>query len=84
MSKKAVGREVIIFSSIERAYSPNQCSKTLTVGELIELLQGFPPEKEIYLGNDFRKTYWYTYEGISEENAYDAYVSESGDVTILW
>ena len=38
-------------------YSPAQCKKTMTVGELIEYLQIFNEEDEVYLKNDNGYTY---------------------------
>ncbi len=38
-------------------YSPDQCGKTLTVGELIELLQEFDEDRPVYLRNDNGYTY---------------------------
>lgn len=33
-------------------YSPEQCGRTLTVGELIEILESFDPERPVFLRND--------------------------------
>ena len=38
-------------------YAPDQCGKTLTVQQLIDLLSGFEPEAKIYLSNDNGYTY---------------------------
>lgn len=38
-------------------YSPSQCYKTFTVGELIELLQDYDEDMEVYLKNDNGYTY---------------------------
>ena len=43
-------------------YAPDQCGRTLTVGELIELLQEFDEERPVYLYNDNG----YTYGSITE------------------
>ena len=43
-------------------YEPAQCGRTLTVGELIELLQEFDEERPVYLYNDNG----YTYGSITE------------------
>ena len=51
-------------------YDPKQCGHTLTVGELIEILQGFDEDTKIYLNNDGG----YTYGSITE---YDIYEEES-------
>ena len=33
-------------------YSPDQCGHTLTIGELIEYLEGFDAEDKVYFSND--------------------------------
>lgn len=38
-------------------YSPEQCGRTLTVGELIEILESFDPERPVFLRNDRGYTY---------------------------
>ena len=44
-------------------YSPEQCGRTMTVGELIAFLQDFDEEEEVYLRNDSG----YTFGRITEE-----------------
>ena len=38
-------------------YSPDDCGKTLTVGELIEILSDFDEDLPVYLRNDNGYTY---------------------------
>lgn len=38
-------------------YSPEQCGATMTVGELIEYLEQFDEETEVFLKNDNGYTY---------------------------
>lgn len=38
-------------------YSPEQCSETLTVGQMIEILSQYDEDMEIYLRNDRGFTY---------------------------
>lgn len=45
-------------------YSPEQCSETLTVGEMIEILSQYDEDMEIYLRNDRG----YTYGSIDEDS----------------
>ena len=45
-------------------YGIDQCGRTLTVGELIELLEQFDSDRPIYLRNDNG----YTYGSITEED----------------
>lgn len=48
-------------------YAPNQIKKTMTVGELIELLQDYDENTPIYLKNDNG----YTYGSITESSFED-------------
>lgn len=45
-------------------YGPEQCGRTLTVGELIELLSDLDQDRPIYLRNDGG----YTYGSITERD----------------
>lgn len=45
-------------------YGPDQCGRTLTVGELIEILEEFDYGRPVYLRNDNG----YTYGSITEYN----------------
>ena len=47
----------VIMNTRRSGYAPNQCGHTMTVGELIELLQQFDPEEKVYTGHDNRYTY---------------------------
>ena len=49
-------------------YSPDGCGKTLTVGELIEILSDFDEDLPVYLRNDNG----YTYGSITERDIEDA------------
>ena len=40
-------------------YSPEQCGRTMTVGELIAYLENFDEDAKIYLENDGGYTYGY-------------------------
>lgn len=48
-------------------YSPEQCGRTMTVGELIEFLEQFDEDAPIYLNNDNGYTYGSITEGSFEE-----------------
>lgn len=45
-------------------YAPDQCGRTLTVGELIEILSEFDEDRPVYLCNDNG----YTYGSITEND----------------
>lgn len=38
-------------------YAPTQCGKTMTVGDLIALLEGYDEETPVYISNDEGYTY---------------------------
>lgn len=38
-------------------YAPDQCGRTLTVGELISILEGYDEEMAVYIRNDNGYTY---------------------------
>lgn len=52
-------------------YSPEQCERTMTVGELIEFLQDFDEDTPIYLKNDYGYTYGSITESSFEEEDYE-------------
>lgn len=56
-------------------YSPDDCGKTLTVGELIEILSDFDEDLPVYLRNDNG----YTYGNITERTIIPSEDLEEGD-----
>ena len=58
--------EKLIINVRREGYGTDQISETMTVGELIDLLSDYDPETPVYLGNDNRGGYWYTYGGIRD------------------
>ena len=56
-------------------YSPDGCGKTLTVGELIEILSDFDEDLPVYLRNDNG----YTYGNITERTIIPSEDLEEGD-----
>lgn len=48
-------------------YAPEQCGSTFTVGELIEFLEQFDQDAEVYLRNDGG----YTYGNIDDFSFYE-------------
>ena len=47
----------VIMNTRRNGYAPNQCGRTMTVGELIELLEQFDPEEQVFTAHDNRYTY---------------------------
>lgn len=53
-------------------YSPEQCGRTMTVGDLIAYLEQFDEDAEIYLNNDNG----YTFGNITEDSFEESYEDE--------
>jgi hypothetical protein len=45
-------REPLFINANNNGYEPSQCGRTLTVGELIELLSDFDEDRPVYLRFD--------------------------------
>ena len=56
--------EVLYIEGRRNGYGPDQCGRTMTVGELIEFLSQYDEETPIYLKNDNG----YTYGNITEDS----------------
>ena len=52
----------VMIENNRTGYTPRQCGRTFTVGELIEFLEQFDEDTPVYLSNDSG----YTYGSISE------------------
>ena len=57
-------KKVLFIEGSRNGYGPDQCGRTLTVGELIELLSDYDEESFVYLRNDNG----YTYGSITEHD----------------
>lgn len=49
--------EALFIEGKRNGYGPEQCGRTLTVGELIALLEEFDEDRPVYLRNDGGYTY---------------------------
>lgn len=56
--------EALYISGKRNGYGPDQCGRTMTVGELIRFLEDFGEERPVYLRNDNG----YTYGSITERD----------------
>lgn len=56
--------DAIYIEGKRNGYGPDQCGQTLTVGELIEILEQFDEDSPVYLRNDNG----YTYGSITERD----------------
>lgn len=57
-------KEALFINGKRNGYGPEQCGRTLTVRELIELLSEFDEDTEVFLSNDSG----YTYGSITESD----------------
>lgn len=56
--------EAIYIDTKHNGYSPDQCGRTLTARDLIEILEGFDEDTPVFFRNDGG----YTYGSITEAN----------------
>lgn len=61
-------------------YTPMQCGETITTGQLISILEDFPPDTPIYLINDNG----YTYGEITEYTIHNGTYSEENGIDIVF
>lgn len=47
-----MNKNIILLETRRDAYTPNECGATLTVGELIEILNDFDEETPVFFSND--------------------------------
>lgn len=63
--------ERLFIEGRRNGYTPNQCGTTMTVGELIELLQDYDEDMPVYINNDEGYTYgnitWSSFEVNDDE-----------------
>ena len=50
-------KKAIFIEGRRNGYAPEQCGKTMTVAELINFLEQFDEDTEVYLNNDNGYTY---------------------------
>ena len=64
--------QVLYIEGRRNGYSPEQCGKTITVGELIDFLEAYDEDTKIYIENDNG----YTYGNINEWSIREDYIDE--------
>jgi hypothetical protein len=70
----------IIINANRTGYTAGQIDRTLTVGELIEILSQYDEETPVMVGNDpQRNGGWYTYGGINPEDIAECEEEEEND-----
>ena len=50
--------KALFIETSRKGYGPDQCGRTMTVGELISLLSDFDEDRPVYLRNDNGYTYY--------------------------
>lgn len=66
----------LILNVNREGYAVDQIDRTMTVGELISMLERYDEYTPVYFGNDKRGDDWYTFGGIRE---YEFYEYETDD-----
>ena len=56
----------LILNVNREGYAVDQISHTMTVGELISMLEDYDENTPVYFGNDRRGNEWYTFGGVDE------------------
>ena len=69
----------VIINANREGYGTDQISRTLTVGDLIEILGQFDEDAPVYIGNDRKDYGWYTYGGIREYDIEEKEEDEDGN-----
>ncbi len=62
---------MLFITGNRNGYSPQQCGRTMTVGELIAYLEQFGEDTPVYLKNDRGYTYGSITERDFEDDEYD-------------
>ena len=57
----------LIIDARREGYGTDQIRKTMTVGDLIDMLDQYDEDTPVYIGNDTKSYGWYTYGGITED-----------------
>jgi len=66
-----MGKNYLVMATIRKAYSPDQIKRSLTVGELKELLEGFDDDLIVVTSHDDEYTFGGVSESDFEEKSYD-------------
>lgn len=69
----------VIINANREGYGTDQISRTMTVGDLIEILGQYDEDTPVYIGNDRRDYGWYTYGGIREYDIEEREEDEDGN-----
>lgn len=64
--------KALFINGKRNGYTPAQCGRTVTVGDLIDFLEGFDEDMRVYISNDGG----YTYGSITEWDINEEEVEE--------
>jgi len=80
--KTNVNDPYVVLVTCRDGYSPEQCGPTVTVGELIDILQEYDMDFKVYFGNDYQGRYggFYTYGAIDSDTVREAWYHEGEEV----
>lgn len=67
-----MAKNVLFIEGRRNGYSPDQCGRTMTVGELIRFLSNYDEDREVFLCNDRG----YTYGNITEDSITDDSITD--------
>ena len=56
----------LIINAEREGYGTDQIRRTMTVGDLMAMLEQYDEDTPVYLGHDRQSYGWYTYGGITE------------------
>ena len=56
----------LIIDARRKGYGTDQIRRTMTVGDLISMLEQYDDDTPVYLSHDPQSYGWYTYGGITE------------------
>lgn len=57
----------LIINAEREGYGTDQIRRTMTVGDLMAMLEQYDEDTPVYLGHDRQSYGWYTYGGITED-----------------
>lgn len=63
--------DAVVIRATRNGYYPNQCGHTMTVRELIEMLEDMPEDLPVFLSHDNGYTYGSIHESDISEDSFD-------------
>ena len=69
----------VVIEARREGYAMNQIRKTMTVRDLIEMLEEFDEDSPVYVGNDPQSYGFYTYGGITRNEVQEMEEEDEDD-----